>query len=141
MFDLDKYFSQLGITNLSLGQIFLVLVALGFVVLAVVKNMEPYELLPIGLGMLVANLPLTNLHIYTPDPGAVEASGLFGIVFHYGLSFWNILPPLIFLGIGAMTDFGPIIANPKTLYLGAAAQLAIFVTFWGAPGLRDFQHP
>ena len=67
----------------------------------------------------------------TPTSGYQE-SGIFGIVFHFGLSFWNFLPPVIFLGLGAMTDFGPLIANPKTLLLGAAAQVGIFVAFWGA---------
>ncbi|GIS64507.1 MAG: hypothetical protein CM1200mP3_07550 [Chloroflexota bacterium] len=61
-----------------------------------------------------------------------QDAGLFGVMFHYGLSFWNILPPIIFLGIGSLTDFGPVIANPKTLILGAAAQIGIFMAFWGA---------
>ena len=139
MSDIEKYVDKLGVTNLAWGDVLLIAVGLGFIILAVARNMEPYELLPIGLGMIAANLPLTNITEYVPDPGAVQASGLLGIVFHFGLSHWNILPPLIFLGIGAMTDFGPILANPKTLFLGAAAQVGIFVSFWGglASGLFD----
>ena len=138
--DLEKYFRAMGAVNLEWGHILLMAVGLGFIILAIAKNMEPYELLPIGLGMVVANLPLTNLTIYDSS-GAVQGSGLLGVVFHYGLSFWNILPPLIFLGIGAMTDFGPILANPKTLLLGAAAQLGIFVAFWGGLSSGLFSVP
>ncbi len=131
--DIEIYFRQMGFLNLEWGHILLMAVGLGFIILAVVKNMEPYELLPIGLGMVVANLPLTNIAFYD-DLGGVQTSGILGIVFHFGLEIWNILPPLIFLGIGAMTDFGPLLANPKTLFLGAAAQLGIFVAFWGGLG-------
>ena len=131
--DIESYFRQMGFVNLEWGHILLMAVGLGFIILAVVKNMEPYELLPIGLGMVVANLPLTNIAFYD-DLGGVQTSGILGVVFHFGLEIWNILPPLIFLGIGAMTDFGPLLANPKTLFLGAAAQLGIFVAFWGGLG-------
>ena len=110
----------------------MVLVGLGFIFLAISRDMEPYELLPIGLGVIIANLPLTGMGIFVPGEMGHQESGIFGVVFHYGLSFWNILPPIIFLGIGAMTDFSPVIANPRTLLLGAAAQLGIFVAFWGA---------
>ena len=116
-------------------------VALGFIFVAVTRDLEPYELLPIGLGIIIGNLPLTGLTTFIDDPGAVQGSGIFGIIFHFGLSFWNFLPPIIFLGIGAMTDFGPIIANPKTLLLGAAAQVGIFVAFWGALATDLFSLP
>ena len=101
--------------------------------------MEPYELLPIGLGVVIANLPLTGLLIPPSESAGYQESGLFGIIFHYGLSFWNILPPIIFLGLGALTDFGPVISNPKTLLLGAAAQVGIFVAFWGALATGVFE--
>ncbi|MCH8186842.1 MAG: sodium ion-translocating decarboxylase subunit beta [Chloroflexi bacterium] len=114
-------------------------VALAFIFLAVTRDLEPYELLPIGLGIIIGNLPLTGLTTY--DPSAVQGSGVFGIIFHFGLSFWNFLPPIIFLGLGAMTDFGPMIANPKTLLLGAAAQVGIFVAFWGALATDLFSLP
>ena len=102
-------------------------VALGFLYLAVNKGFEPLLLVPIGFGALLANLPtegLVNL------PTAEAAGGLF----HYiGLGITlELFPPLIFLGVGALTDFGPLIANPRMLILGAAAQFGVFVTFVGA---------
>ena len=115
-----------------------------FISIAIFKRLEPYVLLPIGLGVILTNLPLAGLTNFVSDPNAFQQSGLFGIIFHYGLSFWNILPPLIFLGLGALTDLGSIIANPKTLLLGAASQAGIFVAFWGAlyvgliPGVDPF---
>ena len=117
-------------------------VAFIFIFLAINKELEPYELLPIGLGILVANLgPSTGLLDFVPGTSEFQESGIFGIVFHYGLSFWNLLPPIIFLGLGAMTDFGPVIANPRTLILGAAAQLGIFLAFWGALATGLFSLP
>ena len=115
-------------------------VALAFIYVAIRRNLEPYELLPIGLGIIIANLPLTGLTDFSRD-AATQESGIFGVIFHYGLSFWNLLPPIIFLGLGAMTDFGGIIANPKTLLLGAAAQVGIFVAFWGALATDLFSLP
>jgi len=109
----------------------LMLVGLGFIWLAVSKKNEPYVLLPIGLGIILANLPLTGLGDYG-NSNELQSSGIFGLIFHFALSQWNILPPIIFLGLGALTDFGPIIANPKTLLLGAAAQVGIFVAFWAS---------
>ncbi len=108
--------------------------------LAIGKGMEPYVLLPIGIGIIIGNLPGTGLVDFDPS-GELQTSGIFGLIFHYTLSSWNILPPLIFLGLGALTDFGPIIANPKTLLLGAAAQLGIFVAFWSALGLGVVTSP
>ena len=117
-------------------------VAFVFIFLAISKELEPYELLPIGLGIIIANLgPSTGLLDFTAGSTEFQESGIFGIVFHYGLSFWNLLPPIIFLGLGAMTDFGPIIANPKTLLLGAAAQVGIFIAFWGALATDLFSLP
>ncbi|KAA1303596.1 MAG: sodium ion-translocating decarboxylase subunit beta [SAR202 cluster bacterium] len=110
----------------------MICVGLSFIYLAIKKDWEPYELLPIGLGIIAANLPLTGLITPPTSDSLNQEAGIFGIFFHYGLSFWNILPPIIFLGIGALTDFGPVIANPKTLLLGAAAQIGIFIAFWGA---------
>ena len=127
-----NFLRSTGFSELGPGEAVMIAVGLFLIYLAVSRDMEPYELLPIGLGVVIANLPLTGL-LTLPDPGAgFQESGLFGIIFHYGLSFWNILPPIIFLGLGALTDFGPVISNPKTLLLGAAAQVGIFVAFWGA---------
>ena len=117
-------------------------IGLVFIFLAISRGLEPYELLPIGLGIIIVNLvPFTGFTKFVTGANDAQVSGLFGIVFHYGLSFWNILPPIIFLGLGAMTDFGPIIANPKMLLLGAAAQVGIFVAFWGALATGLFSLP
>lgn len=117
-------------------------VAFIFIFLAISREMEPYELLPIGLGIIIANLgPSTGLLDFVSDSSEFQKSGIFGIIFHYGLSFWNLLPPIIFLGLGAMTDFGPVISNPRTLILGAAAQLGIFLAFWGALATGLFSLP
>ena len=121
-----------GLANLDWRDIVMICVGILFIYLAIKKDWEPYELLPIGLGIIAANLPLTGLITPPTSDSLNQEAGIFGIFFHYGLSFWNILPPIIFLGIGALTDFGPVIANPKTLLLGAAAQIGIFIAFWGA---------
>ena len=91
--------------------------------LAIAKQFEPLLLLPIGFGILLANLPLTGLM----EPG----EGLIWRFFHYGIQ-WEVIPPLIFLGVGAMTDFGPVLANPKLLFLGAGAQAGVYITFFSA---------
>ena len=139
MDELLNFLRSTGFSQLGPGEAVMIAIGLLFIYLAVARDMEPYELLPIGLGVLIANLPLTGL-LTLPNPAAgYQESGLFGIIFHYGLSFWNILPPIIFLGLGALTDFGPVISNPKTLLLGAAAQVGIFVAFWGALATGVFE--
>ena len=135
-----EFLRESGFAALDWGNALLILVGIGFIAVAIIKRAEPYVLFPMGLGIILTNLPGTGLMDFDPS-GEVQASGLFGIVFHYTLSFWNILPPLIFLGLGALTDFGPIIANPKTMLLGAAAQLGIFVAFWLALALGFFTTP
>lgn len=112
-----------GIVNLSLGNFVMWLIAFLFIYLAIVKNYEPLLLVPIGFGILAVNLPLTFL--------MKEGSGLLWKFYHYGLE-WEVIPPLIFLGLGALTDFGPMISNPKTLILGAAAQFGVYAAFFGA---------
>ena len=138
--DLNQYLTETGIYHLSWGNLLLIALGLGFVFVAITKKMEPYVLLPIGLGIVLGNLPMNSLTALAQGdplaPDALQDSGILGLTFHFALSFWNILPPLIFLGLGAMTDFGPIIANPKLLLLGAAAQVGIFVAFWGALALN-----
>jgi sodium ion-translocating decarboxylase beta subunit len=127
--DFVDFFESSGLRHLDWRQVVMIVVGLGFIYLAITRGREPYVLLPIGIGIILTNLPETALTTF--EPGSSE-SGIFGIVQYYGIEFWDILPPLIFLGLGAMTDFGPVIANPKTLLLGAAAQVGIFVAFWGA---------
>jgi len=123
-------FRNVGFLNVTFGNLIMLIIGMIFIHLAIKKDMEPYELLPIGFGIILGNLPLARLMSFS---GAeIQQSGILGVFFHYGLYFHNILPPLIFLGLGAMTDFGPLIANPKMLIFGAAAQLGIFIAFWGA---------
>lgn len=129
---LRRLITDAGVANLNWGHAVLILLGLGFIYLAIAKKKEPYVILPLGLGIIIGNLPLAGLADFAGGSTEVQSSGIFGLVFHFGLSFYSILPPVIFLGLGAMTDFGPIIANPKTLLLGAAAQLGIFAAFWGA---------
>lgn len=104
--------------------------------LAVVKQFEPLLLVPISLGALLANLPIHDVilqpPVYALDGQLVSPGGLFYYI-QQGVSL-EIFPPLIFLGVGALTDFGPLIANPRTLLLGAAAQFGIFGTFFAAVG-------
>jgi oxaloacetate decarboxylase beta subunit len=97
----------------------------GFIYLAIAKKYEPLLLLPIGFGIFIVNFPLVPLmgHSHGHDQ-------LLRIFYHYGLE-WEVIPCVIFLGLGAMTDFGPLIANPKALLIGAGAQLGVFITFTG----------
>jgi oxaloacetate decarboxylase beta subunit len=118
-----------GFLHLSLGNVIMIVAGCVMCYLAIVKRYEPYELLPIGLGAILINLPLHQVGLFSDQ---IQKSGLLGIAFHYGIYFYNILPPLVFLGLGAITDFGPLIANPRMLFLGAAAQVGIFVAFIGA---------
>jgi len=104
-------------------QFLMIFIACVLLYLAIVKKYEPLLLLPISFGMLLANIPMAKLSSY--DEGGL-------IYYLYQGVKLGIYPPLIFLGIGAMTDFGPLIANPKSILLGAAAQLGIFTTFTGA---------
>lgn len=121
-----------GIGAMTLGQAVMMLVGLCFIYLAIKKEWEPYELLPIGAGMLLANFPLTGLTTQ-PEPGlAPGMAGVLGIILKYGMYHWTILPQFIFFGIGALTDFSPLIANPRSFFLGAAAQIGIYTSFAGA---------
>lgn len=125
---------QLGIFAMTPGQGIMILVGLGFIAMAIKKEWEPLELLPIGVGMILANLPLANLGLMPSDPSVDQPgeAGVLGIILEWGLREYMILPQLIFFCIGAMTDFGPLIANPKSFLLGAAAQIGIYVAFIGA---------
>ena len=102
--------------------------------LAIAKKFEPLLLVPISIGALIINLPVHNVLLHHPT--ADENGGLFYYL-NLGLE-WEIFPPIIFLGVGALTDFGPLIANPRTLLLGGAAQFGIFATFLGAVYLGGF---
>jgi oxaloacetate decarboxylase beta subunit len=112
----------------------MIIIALVLLYLAIFKKFEPYLLIPIGFAMLLVNIPNTNMFVETKvlvdGVEQTKYSGLLGFLY-YGVKL-GIYPPLIFLGIGATTDFGPLIANPKSMLLGAAAQIGIFITFLGA---------
>jgi oxaloacetate decarboxylase beta subunit len=118
--------SKTGVWNLHYSQILMWLIGFVLIFLAIRKKYEPLLLLPIGFGIFVVNLPLTEL---------MEEGHLLNIFYHYGIE-WEVIPPLIFLGLGAMTDFGPLIANPKTILLGAGAQFGVFATFFGSLALN-----
>ncbi|MDD5986430.1 MAG: sodium ion-translocating decarboxylase subunit beta [Eubacteriales bacterium] len=123
-----SFIDDMGIVNLDYRSAIMIVVACLFLYLAISKGFEPLLLVPIGFGMLLSNLPMTG--IFLSDTSGVDFAnwGLFTIF--YALK--PILPSLIFLGVGAMTDFGPLIANPKSLLMGAAAQLGIFFAFFMA---------
>ncbi len=118
--------TQTGIPNLTGGKVFMLCIGLVFLYLAIAKEYEPLLLLPIGFGIFLVNFPLVPLMGYT-EHGQPELIRAF---YHYGVE-WEIIPCVIFLGLGAMTDFGPLIANPKTLIVGAGAQLGVFITYVG----------
>lgn len=117
---LGNLLRQTAFLNLSPGNLLMVAVACGFLYLAIAKGYEPLLLVPIAFGMLLVN-------IYPP---IMSESGL--LHYFYLLDEWAILPSLIFMGVGALTDFGPLIANPQSFLLGAAAQFGIYVAYMGA---------
>ena len=115
-----------GLANFELGQIVMMLVGCGLLYLAIAKSFEQLLLLPIGFGAILTNIPLA---------GFTEVGGLLHYIYYAGIDT-GIFPLLIFMGVGAMTDFGALIANPKMLLLGAAAQFGIFATLFGAIALN-----
>ena len=117
---------QTAFMNLTVGNLIMILVAFVFLYLAIKKGFEPLLLVPIAFGMLLVN-------IYPDIMASAEetSNGVAGLLhIFYILDEWSVLPSLIFLGVGAMTDFGPLIANPKSFLLGAAAQLGIYVAYF-----------
>lgn len=135
----QKLISGSGFMNLTGGQALMILVSFVLMYLAIGRGFEPLLLLPIAFGMLLTNLPMANMYhpeIFINDTGHIlwEQLGNSGGLLDYlylGVKL-GIYPPLIFLGVGCMTDFGPLIANPKSFLMGAAAQLGIFIAFFGA---------
>ncbi|NLX63753.1 MAG: sodium ion-translocating decarboxylase subunit beta [Clostridiaceae bacterium] len=119
-----KIWEMSGFANATWQQLVMILVSFVLIYLAVVKHFEPLLLLPIAFGMLLANFPMTDL---LAGPLGDQPGGLLYYIYQ-GVEL-GIYPPLIFLGIGAMTDFGPLIARPSSLFLGAAAQFGIYIAF------------
>jgi len=137
-----EFIQTSGFYNMTFRSAIMIFVACLLMYLAIKKGFEPLLLVPISFGMLLANIPLGGVMLeptYTLGndglPVLKEVGGL--LYYLYQGDHLGIFPPLIFLGIGAMTDFGPLIANPKSLLLGAAAQFGVFITFWGALALND----
>jgi sodium ion-translocating decarboxylase beta subunit len=146
-----------GIMNISLGQAVMIGVGLVLLYLAIAKGFEPLLLIPIGFGGILANIPMPGdvaiaqlsetfanipgTEMFRPDMpiGRVftEVGGFIGQIYGFGVET-GLFPLLIFMGVGALTDFGPLIANPKTALMGAAAQLGIFITLIGALALTQF---
>ena len=124
---LGEFFAGTGFATMQWQQLVMLVVGCLLLYLAIVKKFEPLLLVPIAFGMILANLPGANL---MAAPTETSNGGLLYYLYQ-GVKL-GIYPPLIFLGVGAMTDFAPLIANPKSLILGAAAQLGIFVAFLGA---------
>ena len=118
---INDFIQSMGIVNINYKQIIMIVISCVLLYLAIKKSFEPLLLVPISFGMLLTNLPLS---------GVFEEGGL--LYYLYQGCKMGIFPPLIFMGVGAMTDFGPLISNPKTILLGAAAQFGIFFTFIGA---------
>ncbi|MDF1643014.1 MAG: sodium ion-translocating decarboxylase subunit beta [Pseudomonadales bacterium] len=116
-----------GLYQMEPGQAIMLVICLFLLYLAIVKQFEPLLLLPIGFGGILANIP---------GAGLAVGDGILHMIYDVGIST-GAFPLIIFMGVGAMTDFGPLLANPKTLLLGAAAQFGIFATLLGAVGLTD----
>ncbi len=126
MESLNTLWLSTGLANFSQGQVIMMLVGCGLLYLAIARNFEPLLLLPMGFGAILTNIPVA---------GFSEVGGLLHYIYYAGIDT-GIFPLLIFMGVGAMTDFGALIANPKTLFLGAAAQFGIFATLFGAIALN-----
>ena len=122
---ITQLWNTTGIAGFSLGQVAMIAVCLLLIYLAIAKGFEPLLLLPIGFGGILANIPFA---------GIAEIGGFLGQIYAVGVST-GVFPLLIFVGVGALTDFGPLLANPRTALLGAAAQFGIFTTLLGALAL------
>lgn len=128
---LNNLVHQTAFFNLSWGNYVMIAVACIFLYLAIAREFEPLLLIPIAFGMLLVNI-YPDIMLSFED----SSNGIGGLLYYfYLLDEWAILPSLIFMGVGAMTDFGPLIANPKSFLLGAAAQLGIYMAYFGAIAL------
>jgi oxaloacetate decarboxylase beta subunit len=140
MENLLSLWASSGLAQLQLGQLVMMVVGLALLFLAISKGFEPLLLVPIGFGTILANIPGAGFDaapIYDAMGHLESPGGLLYYIYHAGIET-GLFPLVIFMGVGAMTDFGPLLANPKTLLLGAAAQVGIFTTVLGAVGLSHF---
>ncbi len=140
MENLISLWASSGIAQLQLGQLVMMVVGLTLLFLAISKGFEPLLLVPIGFGTILANIPGAGFDaapIYDAMGNMESPGGLLYYIYHAGIET-GLFPLIIFMGVGAMTDFGPLLANPKTLMLGAAAQVGIFTTVLGAVALSHF---
>ncbi|MFY0664208.1 MAG: sodium ion-translocating decarboxylase subunit beta [Natronospirillum sp.] len=134
-----KLVGDSGLANLEVGQVVMLAIGMLLLYLAIAKRFEPLLLLPIGFGAILVNIPGAGMGappIYNDLGELMSYGGLLYYIFKLGIET-GIFPLLIFMGVGAMTDFGPMLANPKTLLLGAAAQFGIFGTIIGALALNE----
>ncbi len=137
MDSLLQLFRDSGLYQLEVGQFVMILVGLLLIFLAIRKGFEPLLLLPIGMGAILVNVPGAGFlaePVYDAAGHLASPGGVLYYIYEAGIAT-GIFPLVIFMGVGAMTDFGPLLANPKTLFLGAAAQFGIFTTVLGAAGL------
>ena len=140
MENLMSLWATSGLSQIELGQLVMMVVGLSLLFLAVRKGFEPLLLVPIGFGTILANIPGAGFDaapIYDQLGNLESPGGLLYYIYNAGIAT-GLFPLIIFMGVGAMTDFGPLLANPKTLLLGAAAQVGIFTTVLGAVGLSHF---
>lgn len=130
------FIDSTGFMHFTPGHALMLAIALGLLYLGISRKYEPLLLVPIGFGMLLINMPMTGLmekSVLIIGQEVIEFDKIGGLLHYlYQGNKLGIFPPLIFMGVGAMTDFGPLIANPKSVLLGAAAQFGIFATFLGA---------
>lgn len=126
-----------GLSQIGPGQVFMMVIGLLLLFLAIRKGFEPLLLVPIGFGAILVNVPgagLSDAPVYDSLGHLLSPGGMLYYIYNIGIAT-GVFPLVIFMGVGAMTDFGPLLANPKTLFLGAAAQFGIFATVLGAVGL------
>ena len=140
MENLNNLWLSSGLSQIQGGQVVMMLVGLGLLFLAIRKGFEPLLLVPIGFGTVLANIPGAGFDaapVYDALGQQVSPGGLLYYIYHVGIET-GLFPLIIFMGVGAMTDFGPLLANPRTLLLGAAAQVGIFSTVLGTVALGHF---
>jgi sodium ion-translocating decarboxylase beta subunit len=125
-----NFFEFSGFANVQWGHLIMILAGLFFIFLAIKYDYEPLLLIPIGVGILIGNIPMFQVADFNLKLGIYEPGSVMNYLYQGVVQGWY--PPLIFLGIGAMTDFSSLISNPRLMLLGAAAQIGIFVTFLGA---------